>query len=114
MIATTRKHHLMINGLSRFALVTVGRHEDQESGFPQPSPEILLNGYLVDTLTDGDLAVIESAQHGIRQAEADCDWTGECHFLLRIEGLLVDGIAADAARVAAREATEDLIAKRQA
>src|SRR5260370_42444133 len=108
MLTATRKHLFVVNGLALFAQVSVGRRNPQEGQAPPPEPEVILNELSPRTLTDEDRGLIEAARRGIRQAELDFGWRGPQHYLLKIEGLEVDGINAEAARIAAQEATKAL------
>jgi len=109
MLTATRKHLSVVRGLALFAQVSVGRPDPPENQDSPPEPEIILNDHSAKTLTDEDRELIEAARRGIRQAELDFGWRGPQHYLLKIEGLEVDGIDADAARLAAQEATKALI-----
>jgi hypothetical protein len=78
---------------------------------PLPEPQITLNDRPLATLSDSDRRLIEAARRGIREIEAGLGWQGPQHFIVKIEGLEVDGIDADAACLAAGEATKELIEK---
>jgi hypothetical protein len=108
MRAVTRKHLLVVRGLPKFAQVTVGRGE-QSDGSPVAAPQIVLNDRPLPRLADGDREIIEAARQGIRETEALLAWQGPRHFVVAIEGLEVDGIDANAARLAAGLATRELI-----
>jgi hypothetical protein len=111
MITASQKHVYVENGLARFALATVARYGSDE---PQPGllePDYILNGHSTQILAN-EKSVIEAASQGIRDAEKELHWSGEPHSLMSLEGLLVDGIDAEAARIAARKATESLIQNR--
>ena len=109
MLTATRKRLSVVHGVTQFARVTVGRSELQESQVSSPEPEIVLNDHVVAAFTDEDCRLIEAARRGIRQAELDLGWRGPQHYVLKIEGLAVDGINVDAAHLAAQEATKALI-----
>jgi len=111
MHTITRKHLAVVGGLAKFAQVTVARadHSDVESVLPEP--QIILNDRALPSLSDGDRQVIEAARRGIRETEASLGWRGTQHFVVKIEGLEVDGVDAEAACVAASQATQELIEK---
>jgi hypothetical protein len=109
MVTASQKHLSVVNGLSRFAQVSVGRLEPQEAKATPPQPEVLLNGHAIGNLAERDLVLIGAAQEGIRQAELELGWQGPRHFVLKIEGLAVDGIDPEAARLAAQAATKALL-----
>ena len=108
MHTLTRKHLSVVRGLAKFAQVTVGRPDVETVS---PEPQFILNDRALPILSDGDREVIDAARRGIRQTEADLGWRGAQHFVLKIEGLEVDGIDAEAAYVAASQATRELIEK---
>jgi hypothetical protein len=66
---------------------------------------------VLPSLSDVERQVIEAARRGIRETEVGLGWQGPQHFVVKIEGLEVDGIDADAACLAAGEATKELIEK---
>jgi hypothetical protein len=109
MITASQKHNYLENRSTRFALVTIGRLEEGE---PRDSivsePAFILNGNPVRTGVDEE-RVIEAARQGVRDAETEFNWSGDRHSVVSLEGLLVDGIDAHAARIAARSATKSLI-----
>jgi hypothetical protein len=107
MRTVTRKHLSVVRGLAKFAQVTVGRAEHRS--IENPPPQIILNGRPLPKLSDEDRKVIEAARRGIREAEVGLDWQGPQHFVVKIEGLEVDGIDADAACLAAGLATREMI-----
>jgi hypothetical protein len=110
ILSVSRKHHFWREGLLRFARVTVARMDgSQPSNCAIPVPLFVLNGFATSRLSKEDLAVMDSARLGIRDAEQELDWRGRSHFLIQVLGLLVDGIDAEAARIAAAEATKELI-----
>ena len=78
---------------------------------PLPEPQIYLNDRPLPSLSVPDLELIESARRGIRETEIELGWQGPQHFVLKIEGLEVDGIDANAACLAAALATRELIEK---
>jgi hypothetical protein len=109
MFTASQKHHYLENRLSRFALVTIGRLEEGEARDSIGSePAFILNGNPVRTGVDEE-RVIEAARQGVQDAETEFHWSGDRHSVVSLEGLLVDGIDAHAARIAARSATESLI-----
>jgi len=107
MRTVTKKHLSVIRGLAKFAKVTVASAEHLAVENALPEPQILLNGSLVSLSEFRE--VIEAARRGIRETEASLEWKGAQHFVVRIEGLEVDGIDAEAACVAAGQATRELI-----
>jgi hypothetical protein len=109
MLTATRKQLSFVRGRALFAQVTLGRPGTGENQISPPEPEIILNDRFPKTLTDDDRGLIEAARAGIRQAELDLNWPGAQHYVLKIEGLEVDGIDAEAARLAAQNATKALI-----
>ena len=109
MLTATRKHLSVVNGLARFAQVTVGRPEHQDIKHSPPAPKITLNDHALTSFTDKELGLIEAARRGIGEAEVDLSWQGPRHYLVKIEGLEADGIDVQAAFLAAREATRALI-----
>jgi hypothetical protein len=109
MLTATRKHHSVVHGLSRFAQVSVGQPEPQGSEGVPPEPQVLLNGRASGSPREADRVLIEAAQEGVRQAELELGWAGPRHCVLTVEGLAVDGIDADAARLAACAATKALV-----
>lgn len=111
MRTATRKHLFVVRGLAKFAQVTIGRADDLAVENAPPEPQILLNGRALLNLSDGDHDVIEAARRGIRETEADLGWQGPHHFVVKIEGLGVDGIDAKAACLAASQATRELMEK---
>ncbi len=111
MRTVTRKHLSVVRGLAKFAQVTVGRVEHVSVENPLPEPQIILNDHPLPRLSDGDREVIEAARRGIREAEVGLGWQGPQHFVVKIEGLEVDGIDADAACLAAGLATREMIEK---
>ncbi len=111
MLTAAQKHVYVENGLARFALATVGRFESCDPRCGALEPEFILNGNPTRILADEE-SVIEAASQGIRDAEKELHWSGEPHSLISLEGLLVDGIDAKAARIAAHKATESLIQNR--
>ena len=111
MLTATRKHLSVVRGLAQFASVTVGRSETHGIQVAPLEPEILLNEHVVRAITEAERELVEAARRGVRQAEVDLGWQGPQHYVLKIEGLEVDGISADAACLAALEATKALIDK---
>jgi hypothetical protein len=111
MRTVTSKHLSVVRGLAKFAKVTVGRAEHVAVENALPEPQIILNGCALPSLSERDHEVIEAARRGIRETEAGLGWQGAQHFVVRIEGLLVDGIDAEAACIAAGQATRELIEK---
>ena len=111
MRTVTRKHLSVVRGLAKFAQVTVGRAEHLAVESALPEPQIILNDRALLSLSDGDREVIEAARRGVREAEAGLGWRGTQHFVVKIEGLEVDGIDAEAACVAATQAARELIEK---
>src|SRR5215831_5813269 len=111
MRTVTRKHLSVVRGLAKFAQVTVGRAESLDIEKPLPEPKIYLNDRPLPGLSDVEREIIEAARRGIRETEAGLGWQGPQHFVVRIEGLEVDGIDADAACLAAGAATKELIEK---
>jgi hypothetical protein len=111
MRTVTRKHLSVVRGLAKFAQVTVGRMECLGAENPLPEPQIILNDRTLPSLSDGDRQVIQAARRGIREIEVGLGWQGPQHFIVKIEGLEVDGLDADAACLAAGEATKELIQK---
>jgi len=111
MLSATRKHLSVVRGLVQFARVSVGQSEAKGTQESPPEPQILLNERAVTIVTDENRELIEAARQGIRQAEHDLRWQGPAHYVLKIDGLEVDGINSDAARLAAQEATKALIEK---
>ena len=110
MRTVTRKHLSVVRGLAKFAQVTVGRVELSVEN-PVPEPQIILNDRPLARLSDGDREVIEAARRGIRETEVGLGWEGPQHFVVKIEGVEVDGIDANAACLAAGLATKELIEK---
>jgi hypothetical protein len=111
MRTATRKHLSVVHGLAKFAQVTVGRADHMAVESALPEPQIILNDRALPSLSDGDREIVEAARRGIRETEAGLGWRGSQHFVVKIEGLEVDGIDADAACVAASQATRALIEK---
>jgi hypothetical protein len=111
MRTVTRKHLSVVRGLAKFAQVTVGRVEPLDIEKSLPEPQIYLNERPLASLSDGERKVIEATRRGIRETEVGLGWQGPRHFVVKIEGLEVDGIDADAACLAAGEATKELIEK---
>ena len=72
---------------------------------------VYLNERPVVSLSDVELEIIAAARRGIREIEVGLGWQGPQHFVVKIEGLEVDGIDAGAACIAASEATKELIGK---
>ena len=111
MLIASQKHLYVENGLARFASATVASFESDEPRCGSLQPEFILNGNPTRILAD-ERAVIKAARQGIRDAEEELNWSGEPHSLISLGGLLVDGIDALAARIAAQKATESLIRSR--
>jgi hypothetical protein len=111
MLTVTRKHLSVVRGLAKFAQVTVGRVERLDAEKVLSEPQIFLNGRPLPSLSDRDREIIEAARRGIRQAEIGLGWQGPQHIVVKVEGLDVDGIDADAACLAAGDATKELIEK---
>ncbi len=107
----TRKHNSIVRGLAKFAKVTVGRADHLVVESALLEPQIILNGSVLLSLSDRDREAIEAARRGIREAEVGLGWRGAQHFVVKIEGLEVDGIDAEAACIAASQATRELIEK---
>jgi len=111
MRTVTCKHLSVIRGLAKFAQVTVGRADPWTVESALQDPQFILNDRGVLSLSDGDREVIEAARRGIRETEVGLGWRGAPHFVVKIEGLEVDGVDAEAACVAACQATRELIEK---
>ncbi len=109
MRMATRKHLSVVKGLAQFAQVTVAQAEYQDAQASPPEPKIVLSEHPVTSFTDEDRVLIEAARRGIREAEVDLGWRGLGHYVVKIEGLEVDGINPEAARLAASDATRVLI-----
>ena len=109
MLTATRKQLSVVNGLAKFAQVTVGRAERHDIHASAPEPKILLSGHAVASFAAAHYGVIEAARRGIREAEGSLGWLEPSHYVVKIEGLEVDGIDPDAACQAAQEATRILI-----
>jgi len=107
----THKHLSVVGGLAKFARVTVGRADQLAVETVVPEPEIILSDRALPSLSDHHREVIEAARRGIRETESGLGWRGAHHFVIKIEGLKVDGIDAEAACVAASQATRELIEK---
>ncbi len=111
MRTVTHKHLSVVRGLAKFAQVTVGRADQLAVETVVPEPEFVLSDRALSSLSDHDREVIEAARRGIRETESGLGWRGSQHFLVKLEGLEVDSIDAEAARVAAGQATRELIEK---
>jgi len=109
MMLSTRKHFSVGRGLAKSAQVTVGRVEHLGVEGPPPEPQIYLSDHPLLNFSDNDREVIEAARRGVRETEIGLGWQGRVHFVVKIEGLEVDGIDANAACLAAGEATKNLI-----
>lgn len=109
MVTASQKHHYMANGLSRFAWVTVGQLQHGEDLHCDGSLPIYILNALQMPILAVEECVVEAARQGIHDAETESHWTGESHVLVSLQGLLADGIDADAARIAAKQATKNLI-----
>ena len=100
----------MIERIAKFAEVTVGHIDGSDARSLPPEPQILLNDWPPRTTrSEHDFKIIEAAREGIRETEVELRWQGTKHFLISIQGLAVDGIDPDSARIAARNATKELI-----
>jgi hypothetical protein len=109
MRTVTKKHLSVVRGLAKFAKVTVAQAEHLSNGNALPDPQIILSG--APARLSAFRSVLEAAQRGIRETEVNLTWHGAQHFVVSIEGLEVDGIDPESARVAAGEATRELIEK---
>jgi hypothetical protein len=107
MLRKAVKSHFYVRDYPRFAKVTVGQL-DQPVNDGADLPIVYLNGTRIEQ-TEAEKEVTAAAEMGIKEAEDESGWQGVPHILVSIEGLLVDGIDAESARIAAAAATRQLI-----
>ncbi len=104
MRSVTKKHFSIVNGLPRFAQVTVARLEASDDGGAPANT--IVNDHVFMTVIDHEL--IEAARQGVRESEVALGWRGPPHYVAKIEGPVVD-FHPDAAHLAAAEATKVMI-----
>jgi hypothetical protein len=105
MRTATHKHLSVVDGLARFARVTVVESSD---GSSLPEPVLLLNDHQIDRRSEADERFIGAAIQAVRDTEAKLGWRGLPLRVDKLESSYVD-MHPEAARLAAISAATELI-----
>jgi hypothetical protein len=105
MRTATHKHLSVVEGLARFAQVTVVESSADGS---LPEPILLLNDRQIETRSEADERFVRAAIQAVGDTEAKLGWRGLPLHVEKLESSYVD-MHPEAARLAAISAATELI-----
>ena len=108
MRTVTKRHLSVQDGKARFAQVTVAELTPEEEAKRPPMPELFLNDFRINRLTQKDEALINSAVRAVQETEKSLGWSGSPLCVTRVESSYVDRDP-EAAQIAATSAATALI-----
>jgi hypothetical protein len=108
MRTITKKHSSVHDGKARFAQVTVAALTPEEESKRPRAPELYLNDFRINRLTEKDEILVNTAIQAVREAEKNLGWSGSPLCVTRIESSYINRDP-DAAQIAATSAATELI-----
>ncbi|HEV7926494.1 MAG TPA: hypothetical protein VGR14_14120 [Verrucomicrobiae bacterium] len=110
MRTVTRKHLSVVDGLARFAQVTIAEFAQEAADKPGEQPQLILNDHVIERHSKEENALIDAAMNALRETEQRLGWHGLPLRLVKVESSYVD-VHPDAVRMASIAAATALIDK---
>jgi hypothetical protein len=108
MRSITKKHVSVQDGKARFAQVTVAALTPEEEATRPTVPELFLNDFRINRMTQKDEVLVNAAVRAVQEAEKSLGWSGSPLCVTRVESSYIDRDP-DAAQIAATSAATALI-----